>query len=118
MTSSCIPLIAVVLAAAAGCSASAPPPTARAASTDAAIRGAREVGAESVPNAALHLKLSQEQAAKAKTAMKSDDNVYADLMLQRAQSDAELAIALTRESTAQAQAQQTTDELARARSKK
>jgi len=111
-------LIALLLTAAAGCAASAPPPTARVASTEAAIRGAREVGAESVPRASLYVKLSQEQVTKARSAMANDDNIGADLLLQRAQADAELALALTRENTAQAEAKQSIDLVAQARSKK
>lgn len=118
MTPMRITLIAVLLTAGAGCAASAPLPTARMASTEAAIRSAREVGAESVPNASLHLKLSEEQVAKAKTAMANEDNIKADLMLQRAQADAELALALTRENTAQAEAKQVTDQVTQARNKK
>jgi hypothetical protein len=117
MTSSSFTLIAL-LTAVAGCGATTPPPTARVASTEAAIRGAREVGAQSVPNASLHLKLSEEQAAKAKTAIAADENAAADLMLQRAQADAELALALTRENTAQAEAKVSTDQVAQARSRK
>ena len=107
-----------VLAAVAGCGATTPPPTARVASTEAAIRGAREVGAQSVPIASLHLKLSEEQATKAKAAIAADDNAGADLMLQRAQADAELALALTRENTAVTQAKVSTDQVAQARSRK
>lgn len=111
-------IVLLITAAAAGCGASAPPPTGRVASTEAAIRGAREVGAQAVPNASLHLRLSEEQVAKAKAAMAQEDNVRADILLQRAQADAELALALTRESTAAAQAKHSTDQVAQARVKK
>ena len=44
----------------------APPPTDRMASSEAAIRGAKEVGAESVPKASLQLKLAEEGVTKAR----------------------------------------------------
>jgi hypothetical protein len=80
----------------AGC-ASAPPPTARLSDAEAAIRGAMEVEASSVPRAALHLKLAQEQVDKAKRYMQDELNDRAELALRRALADAELAIALSRE---------------------
>ena len=66
-------------------------------SSEGAIRAAREVGADSVPQAALHLKLSEEQVTKAKAMIASGDNEHADSSLQRAQADAELAISRSRE---------------------
>ena len=51
-------------ALAVACGPSMQPPTDRLASTDAAIRSARELGAQSDPQAALHLKLADEQIAQ------------------------------------------------------
>ncbi|HET6339030.1 MAG TPA: DUF4398 domain-containing protein [Polyangiales bacterium] len=82
--------------AASGC-AGAPPPTERLTTAEAAIRGAMEVDATSLPRGALHLKLAQEQVDKAKRYLEDDMNQRADLALRRAQADAELAIALARE---------------------
>jgi hypothetical protein len=79
-----------------GC-ASAPAPTERLTNSEAAIRGALEVEANTIPRAALHLKLAQEQVDKAKRYMEAEDNERAELALRRAQADAELAIALARE---------------------
>ena len=79
-----------------GC-AGAPPPTERLTTAEAAIRGALEVDANSLPRGALHLKLAQEQVDKAKRYIEDDMNQRADLALRRAQADAELAIALARE---------------------
>lgn len=90
---------------AAGC-ASYPAPTERLASSMAAVRGAQEVGAAQVPQAALAMKLAQEEIAKAKAMMDSGENESADYMAQRASHDAELAIALTRENTARLRAGQ------------
>ena len=91
-------------AIAVGCGASAAPPVERLASTDAAVRSARELGALSDPQAALHLKLADEQVARARQLMHDGDNKHADLLLQRARSDAELAVMLTKERAAETDA--------------
>ena len=77
--------------------ATVPPPTGHVSDAEAAIRGAMEVDANSVPRAALHLRLAQEQVDKAKRYMQDELNDRAELALQRAEADAELAIALARE---------------------
>ena len=87
-----------------GC-AGAPPPNERMSMSSAAIRAAQEVGAEHVPRSALQLKLAQEQVERGKRLMDDGDNERADLVLQRAQADAELALALAREETTRKQAQ-------------
>ena len=87
-------LLSLFLLMVVGC-ASFPPPTERLNTTEGAIRGATEVGAEQIPRAALHLKLAQEQTDKARQLMEDDDNELADQSLRRAQADAELAIALS-----------------------
>ena len=79
-----------------GC-ASVPPPSGRLSDAEAAIRGAVEVDANSVPRAALHVRLAQEQVDKAKRYMQDELNDRAELALRRALADAELAIALSRE---------------------
>jgi len=82
------------------CGGSMPPPTQRMADAQAAERSARELGANSVPAAQLSLTLAEEQIAQAKKAMADDDNERADSLLRRAKADAELAIALARETGA------------------
>ena len=99
-----------VLCVAAGCGG-APKPEARLASTQAAIRGAEEVGANSVPKAALHLKLAQEQRDKAMALIAKDNNGRAAYVLMRAEADAELALALAREAAAKAEAEKTLDQV-------
>lgn len=79
-----------------GCGGAAPP-TERMTSAEAAVRGAMEVGAAQVPRASLHLRLAQEQVDKAKQYMQDGLNAQADLALRRALADAELAIAIARE---------------------
>jgi hypothetical protein len=98
------------VAFAVGCGG-APPPNDKLASSEAAIRGAEEVGAKGVPQAQLHLTLAQEQVTKAKSLIQDGDNERAEYMLERAQSDAELALALARESSVKAQAQQAIDQV-------
>jgi hypothetical protein len=86
--------------------ASTPAPYERESSTAAAIRAATEVGAAQVPDAALHLKLAQEQLEKGKAQMKDGDNLAAGYTLLRAQVDAELALSLARENKTRSDAEQ------------
>ncbi|HET9954876.1 MAG TPA: DUF4398 domain-containing protein [Polyangiaceae bacterium] len=76
--------------------------------TDAhsAISAAQAVGAEREPKAALHLKLARDQTAQAEAKIRSGDNHEAKLLLDQAKVDAELALVLTREAAARAQAEQ------------
>jgi len=89
--------------------ASTPAPHEREAASEASIRAANEVGAAQVPQAALHLKLAQEQLEKAKAQMKDGDNNDAAYTLLRAQADAELALSLARENKTRTDAQQVID---------
>ena len=86
-----------------GC-ASVAMPAEHLASAEAGIRGATEVGAESVPQAALHLKMANDQVAQAKGLIQNGDNERAKLVLDRAESDAELSLTLAREATARNEA--------------
>jgi hypothetical protein len=90
-----------------GC-ASASPPTERLVASRAAIRAAEEVGAASVPKAALQLQLAREEMAAAERLMANGEHERASGVLMRAQADAELALALAREEPLRAQAEQTT----------
>ncbi len=76
--------------------ASTPPPTERMASAESAVRAARELGADQVPRAQLHLQLAQEDIGRARKLMKDGENQRADYLLQRASADAELGVALAR----------------------
>ena len=98
--------LAGLAAAASGCASSFPPPADRLASSEAAIRSARELGADSDPQAALHVRLADEQVATARKLMKDGNNRRADLVLQRSKADAELAVVLTRERAAKTDADQ------------
>lgn len=87
------------------CGSSMPPPSDKLASAEAAARSARELGAEREPKAALHLRLATEQIDQAKKLMSEGDNKRADLVLQRASSDAELSVMLAKENTARGEAE-------------
>lgn len=86
-----------------GC-ASAPPPTAKLASSTAAIRAAAELQANEIPEAQRHLKYAEDQAATARRLMAEGENERASWLLARSEADAEVAIALAKESQIQRQA--------------
>jgi hypothetical protein len=100
------PAILFFVAMLAACGSRALPPTDRLVSSEAAARSARELGAEREPQAALHLKLADEQIARARSLMKEGDNKRADLVLQRASADAELSVMIAKEATLRADADQ------------
>jgi hypothetical protein len=103
-------VLSVALAGVEACGG-VPPPTQHMANTEAGIRAAREVGAQSDPQGALHLSLAQEEFDKAKAMVNDNDNKRADFVLSKAEADAELALAEARESQARAQAQQAKDQI-------
>jgi len=86
-----VAVVAIVVAA--GCAAA---PLKTEASTSG-IRAAEEVGAADVPQASLHLQLAKEELGRAKSLAANDEKDKADSMLARAEVDAELAVALSRE---------------------
>jgi hypothetical protein len=94
------------------CGSGIPAPNERLSSAEGATRTAHELNAEGDPQAALHLKLANEQIDKAKAAMKNEDNKTADLLLQRASADAELAVQLAKGAKAKADAQAAQDRAA------
>lgn len=83
-----------------GC-ASHPAPNDQIASSLAAVRGAEEAGAKEVPEAALHVKLAEEEIGQAKELSAKGDNQRAADRALRAGNDAELAVALTHAATTQ-----------------
>lgn len=95
MNNQTISTAGLVLAFAIGCGSSVPP--ARVASTETAVRSARAAGAERVPDANHHLKLAEDELAKAKTLSSKKHRDEAEAMLHRAGADAALAAALTDE---------------------
>jgi hypothetical protein len=91
----------IAVAAAAGC-ASAPLKTE---ASTSGIRAAEEVGASKVPRAALHLQLAKEELANAEKLAKKGDRLEAASLLMRAEADAEIAVALSREDSGKKEGQ-------------
>jgi hypothetical protein len=94
--------------------ASTPRPEARIVSSEAAMRGAQEGGAGSVPAATLHLKYAQEERQIAMHELEEGHNHRASMMLARSEADSEVALALARAQTAKAgaiKAQESVDDL-------
>ena len=89
----------------AGCS-STPPPVQRMTTAKASVRAAQELGADQVPKAQLHLQLAEEQVRHADELIDRGKMERADLLLQRANADAQLAIAITRQDAARDQLRQ------------
>jgi len=71
----------------------------------ATVRAAQEAGAETTPQAALHLKMANDELASAQRAMDDKDNDRARLLLNQAQSDADLSLALARGTAEKQQAE-------------
>jgi hypothetical protein len=92
------------------CGASFPVPTQHMADAESAHRSAIELGAASQPDAELHVKLAEEQMAKAKPLLADGDNKEADSLLIRSKADSELALALAREQVARAALQAAVDQ--------
>lgn len=96
----------LALVAALSACASRPSPVAQVSSAEAGVRAARELGAARVPEAQLHVQMADEELGLAKRLIRDGEHDDAATMLQRAQADAELAVALTREADARARAAQ------------
>ena len=99
-------MAAATTAMAVGC-ASTPPLRTEASSSG--IRAAEEVGAAKVPQASLHLQLAKEELENAKALAAKDEKQRAVSMLSRAEADAELAVALSREDAEKAEARAAVD---------
>jgi len=97
-------LVIGIVAAGIGCGAGSLP-TERVSSTEASVRAAQEVGAQKVPRAQLHLRLATEELAAARKFAENGDDDLGTQQLDRAKADAELAVALSREATAQRELQ-------------
>lgn len=87
----------------AGCASTSAAPNDKAETSSAAIRAAEEVGAKHNPDAALYLQLAKEQFEHARM-LAPKDKESADRLLQRAQIDAELSLALARTESEKADA--------------
>ena len=89
----------------AGCG-SAAVPLDRLTDAKATVRAAQEAGAQSTPQAALHLKMANDELASAQKAMDDGDNDRARLLMNQAQADADLSLALARGTAEKQQAQE------------
>jgi len=81
--------------------------------TQAAISAADAVGARQEPRAALHLKMARDQLVEAQSLAQKGHEDEASLMLDRARTDAELALMVTREASARADAARAAREVER-----
>lgn len=97
--------------------ATVPAPQVRLADSQAAVRAAGEVGADKVPKAALHLQLANEGLETAQKMISKGQNERAEYTLQRAQADAELAIALAKLEPVRNKVLQTTEQLEQLKAK-
>jgi len=79
--------------------------------TQAAIGAADAVGARNEPRAALHLKMARDGVAQAQALANKGKEDEAQLALERARTDAELALMVTREASARREAQAAKQEL-------
>ena len=91
--------------------ASAPVNTGNYTATEAPMRAAEELGASRVPEAALELKLAQDEMEQAKQFFKNGNKQRGDMMLLRAQADAELAVALAKEAPLEADARNAVEQV-------
>jgi hypothetical protein len=98
-----LPTLACALYLTQGCGG-AGPPTQSQSDAVAAVRSARELGAESTPQASYHLALADDQMTQAEALIAQGRHEQAQLVLERAKVDAELAIALRREDAVRAHA--------------
>jgi hypothetical protein len=101
-------VIAALAAATLTACGGAPRPEARMASSEGAIRGAQEAGAQTLPQATLQLKLAEEERAQGLALVHDGRNHRAAYMFARAEADADLATALARTASAQQTAAQAT----------
>lgn len=96
-------VIGSVTVALAACSSAHPMP-ANYVPAQTAIGAADAVGARNEPRAALHLKMARDAVARAQVLARQGDDQAAALTLERARTDAELALMVTREANARREA--------------
>lgn len=80
--------------------------------TNAALDSAQELDEGETPSVELHIKFARDQITLAKQFMKNGDDEKAARMLDRAQADAELALAQARTQQSREQATQAWNEVA------
>lgn len=95
----------------------AAPPREALTAAEASIRAAEVGGAEGSPKASLALKHARDQVQAAKALMEDGDNERATLVIERAQVDAEVALAQTREEKVRKEADELLEELSKLKAK-
>ena len=101
-------ILAGSLAAMVGCAAV---PVLKTEGSTSGIRAAEAIGAAKVPQAALHLQLAKEELGHAKTLAADGRSEQASSFLLRAEADAELAVALSREDAEKSAARAAVDQV-------
>jgi Domain of unknown function (DUF4398) len=94
-----------------GCGGGYPEPRNQLTASEAALRAAEVAGAQNGPQSALHLKRAREQVDSGKGLIQDGENERAEWVLRRAQSDADLALALATEEVRRKQAAAAKEEL-------
>src|SRR4051812_10267412 len=95
---------ALCLALSWGCAGGYPEPRNQLTASEAAVRAAEVGGAQNGPQSALHLKRAREQVETGKALIQDGENERAEWVLRRAQSDADLALAVATEEARRKQA--------------
>jgi hypothetical protein len=90
-------LVALLAALGASACGGAAVPHEQMTAAEASVSAAEAGGAQDVPKAALHVKKAKDQIAEAKALIEQGENEKASWALQRASSDATLALSLARE---------------------
>lgn len=93
----------------------APVPHDALSAAQADVKGAEVGGAGENPKAALHVKLAKDQIDIAQKQINDGDNEEAARTLDRAQADAELALALAKEAKAQVDAAEASEQVGKLR---
>jgi hypothetical protein len=83
--------------------------------SEATVRAAKAIGAAEDPEAAVHLRLAEQQLDAAKDRILDGDNEAAEWLLVRARADAELAQALALENWTRSDAAQAVEQVATVR---
>lgn len=86
-------------------------PPAKVADTQSSISAAAAVGADQNPQAALHLKMARDQLKQARDLVADGKDDQAQLVLERADADAAVALMITREAVASAGVKKTQGEV-------
>ena len=105
------PFLAGLIGLLSACGGGYPEPRSQLTASEAAIRAAEVAGAQNSPQSALHLKRAREQIEAGKALIEEGENERAEWVLRRAQSDADLALALATEDAQRKKAAAAKEEL-------